>query len=108
MQNPKQARIIQRERAIVIEYDDEAIATQMFDSFIAKVNGTDISDEWISLTEAVGILNMTRKGLYNNILKCESDRINGKKTKWKIGKHYRKCGGTRWEVNCKEIISRVG
>jgi hypothetical protein len=105
MQNPKQARIIQRERAIVIEYDDEAIAAQMFDSFIAKVNGDDIPSNWIALTEAAEILNMTRKGLYNNILKCESDRINGKKTKWKIGKHYRKCGGTRWEVNCREIAT---
>ncbi len=108
MQKLKQAKIIQRERAIVIEYDDEAIATQMYDSFIAKVNGDDIPNNWVSLTEAAEILHMTRKGLYNNILKCESDRINGKKTKWKIGKHYRKCGGTRWEVNCKEIISRVG
>jgi hypothetical protein len=108
MQNPKQARIIQRERAIVIEYDDEAIATQMFDSFIAKVNGEDIPSNWVSLTEGAEILNMTRKGLYNNILKCESDRVNGKKAKWKIGKHYRKCGGTRWEINCKEISLATG
>jgi len=99
---PKKAKIIQRERAIVIEYDDEAIAAQLYDIFIAKVCGTDFN-EWVSLSEAAKVLNFTRKGLYNNILKCESDRINGKKSKWKNGKHYRKCGGTRWEVNCNEI-----
>jgi hypothetical protein len=106
MQKPKQARIIQRERAIVIEYDDEAIAAQMFDSFIAKVNGTDISSDWVGLTQAAKMLGTSYDCLAKKLNRIEADRISGNKTDWKLGKHYRKKPqSNRWQVNCNLIAN---
>jgi hypothetical protein len=100
----KKAKIIQRERAIVIEYDDEAIATQMSDSFIAKVNGEDIPSDWVGLSEAAEILFTTRRRLYEKIQQCEADRRSGTKANWKLGKHYHRRGSSgNWQVNCQAI-----
>jgi len=105
MQKLKQAKIIQRERAIVIEYDDEAIATQMYDSFIAKVNGDEIPNEWVGLTQGAKLLGTNYDCLAKKISRIEADRISGIKTDWKLGKHYRrKPQSNRWQVNCSLIV----
>jgi len=104
MQKLKQAKIIQSERAIVIEYDDEVIAAQMFDSFIAKVNGDEIPNDWVGLSEEVEILDWDRRTLSRKIEKCERERAAGSKPERKLGKHYRrKNGSTPWEVFMKAI-----